>query len=525
MKFSLQTRDKQLQDLESQCWDLVIIGGGATGAACARDASLRGIKTALVEAKDFASGTSSGSSKLLHGGVRYLKNFEFSLVYHAIREREHLQRLYAPFVQKIDFVFPTYKDQSPSKFVLDMGLRLYDSFSFFKEKHKSVSRTECQKRFPYLQSEKLTGAMIYADSFAEDYRLVVEMVKAAQRNGANCLSRLAVCSVEKRGPTFRLELEDTWSQARRQVEAKVVINCAGPFSDEIRKMVGIHSKLHLTQGVHFIVPHSKLPVDKAFVLPDPQNDRILFAIPWRSITYIGTTDTNIERVEDARASHSDLEYVLGIFRRYFNLDLSSSDVIQSWAAVRPLIQPEKNSDNSKISREHQIQENPNNFYHVLGGKLTSHRLMAEEAIDLISHKLNSQRACQTQKIALQDKSWPTDKKELSHLEMSYGFDSEIIRKIDKQRNLDRKPLSSSLPHLISEVIYSIHHEMVLSPIDFIRRRSSLYYEKPDIQIFEAVGKILQEELQLDREDFNREMENSLKELEWDTQGFQQTVNQ
>lgn len=519
--FSAHDRANELLKLDSQVWDTFIIGGGATGAACARDAALRGMKCLLVEAGDFASGTSSGSSKLLHGGVRYLQNFEFGLVFHAIQERELLSKLYAPLVKKIDFVFPTYKKRYPPRWLLNIGLGFYDAFSGFREHHTSLSYSKCIKKYPLLKREKLSGAQVYADSFAEDYRLVIEMIKSAHHHGATCVSRLKVEAIEKTAEHFKITARDPWSKQTYTLRAKNVVNCAGPFSDDVRSLLGLKKTLHLTQGVHFIVDREKLPIDEAYVLSDPEHDRILFAIPWRGICYLGTTDTDVKKVSDARATSEDLDYVLEIFTRYFDSPLKKEDVIQSWAAVRPLIQPESSDSNSEISREHHIEEKPEGCFHILGGKLTSHRLMAEEALDLVAKRMNKDTSSSTEEVPLQDQLWKkTEDTQHSHLEQTYGRYAEDVRELDQTLGFDRKVLSSKTPHLVSEVIYAARYEMVMSPIDFLRRRSSLYYENPNPELVQIVGKILAKEFSWTEEILKREVAHSLRDYEWDL-GFRE----
>lgn len=516
--FSRETRSEQIGQLSDQEFDLAIIGGGVSGAACARDAALRGFKTLLVEASDFASATSSGSSKLIHGGVRYLKNYEFGLVYTAIRERERLEHLYAPFVQKIPFVFPTYKGREPNRRLLDLGLTLYDAFAFFREIHKCWGARKTKAEFPLLKDDKLTGCVVYADSFAEDYRLVIEMIKSAHRNGAMCLSRLRAEEIRENSGSFELSLKDELTGRSCRTRAKKVVNCAGPFSDNIKKQLNLPPRLHLTQGVHFIVPREALPVDQAYVLSDPENDRILFAVPWKSITFLGTTDTSISSMNEAKARAIDLHYVLEVCNRYFKTQLKSSDVIQSWTAVRPLIQPEAAESNSKISREHLIEEKPTGFFHLLGGKLTSHREMAEEIIDQVATSLGSSEACKTRKQPLQGKKW-TGPDRPSHLDLSFGFDADLIREMDQNRGLQRQQVSKDFPNLVSEVIFACHYEMVISPIDYMRRRSSLYYEAPRIEIIEALASIIRKELNWSDQEMDHWMKTSLKELTADTASF------
>lgn len=491
-EFSFRTRQKFLSSLEGSEWDLCIIGGGISGAACARDAALRGLKVLLLESKDFSSGTSSGSSKLIHGGIRYLEHKAFNLVFHAIQERELLKKLYSPFVQDIDFVFPTYKGRYPSKWLLKLGLSLYDSFSFFKKSHQSISKEEVKRRFPYLKSENLTGALIYQDSFTEDYRLVIELIKSAIHEGATCVSRLGFVSGAAQNDGFLLEAHDEIKNETYRFTAKKVLNCAGPFSDQIKKMLNLPPRLHLTQGVHFIFPREKLPLDRAFVLSDPEKKRILFAIPWENISYLGTTDTDIENPDASQATRNDLEYVLGVARNYFQLPLDEKDVIQSWAAVRPLIQPESSDSNADISREHQLEENPSGFFHLLGGKLTSHRLMAQEAIDSICKSLEISYPSLTDEKYLQGDL--IDNLTPDRLEKTYGVYASDVLELDSQNSLHQKKISRSLPHLFSEILYSIYYEMALEPLDFLRRRSSVYYESNSQSIAEVVARVFQKEL-------------------------------
>lgn len=518
IEFSFRTRQEAMSRLPDSEWELVIIGGGASGAACARDAALRGISTLLVEAEDFASGTSSGSSKLIHGGVRYLEQKEFSLVYHAIRERERLKDLYYPLVRDIDFIFPTYKNIFPPKWLLNLGLYLYDSFSFFQKRHQSLSKEQMTRSLPFLKQEGLTGGLIYQDSFTEDYRLVTELIKSAHRHGATCLSRLEVKGIHTATP-FELSLQDHLSGQEFKVKSKLVLNCAGPFSDEIKNLLQLPSRLHLTQGVHFVFPKSSLPIEKALVLSDPENKRILFAIPWDDVTYLGTTDTTLNEPRKAKATAEDLEYVLSVAKKYLNVELDKRELIQSWAAVRPLLKPDSAELNSDISREHHIEEKPASFFHLLGGKLTSHRLMAEEAIDLICKALGRNEKTLTDKTPLQDRLASVDPND--RLDKTYGLFSDDVLELDKNLSLQGKRISRKLPHLCAEVYYAIHHEMALEPLDFLRRRSSVYYESSSIEIAEAVIEIFKQELKLTNEEVERLSLKTFESYKRDREAFSQ----
>ncbi len=514
--FSFKTRAENVHLAERTDWDILIVGGGITGAAVARDAALRGYRCLLLEARDFASGTSSGSSKLIHGGLRYLENFEFKLVRDAIKEREILESLYAPFVRDLSFVFPTYKKTPPPRWKLNFGLFLYDAFSGFRVRHSHLGKQETLDRYPFLRPDSLTGSCSYTDGFAEDYRLVMELIKSAHRHSAVCLSRASVMRIQPEDENVLLEVEDHWNKRKFQVKGRFLFNCAGPLSDSIRKYLNLPPTLELTQGVHFVIPKEKLPIETAFVMSDPRLHRILFAIPWNTVTFLGTTDTPIENPRTARALRSDLDYVLQIANQHFNVHLDAKDVIQSWAAVRPLIRPSDSATPSQISREHHIEENPKNIFHILGGKLTSHRLMAEEALDRIpkSFQKNSSR---TLKIPLQDQVWKNS--EQDPLSLHYGLFKEDILEIDHARNLHRKTIGSEIPTLEAEVLYAIEYEMALSPLDFMRRRSPLYYQYPTQEVAESVCRIFSREMNL--KDLSKEtmLQEVLNQYQWDSEGF------
>ncbi len=478
--FSFRTRPTLISRLQSETFDALIIGGGITGAAVARDAACRGMKVALVEAGDFASGTSSGSSKLLHGGVRYLEQFEFKLVYEAIQEREKLKSIYAPLVQDLPFVFPTFSHLYPQRWKLNLGLYLYDAFSKFRSPHVNLSKKQTLGLYPWLKDNQLSGACRYIDSFGEDFRVVIEIVKSAVRKNAVCLSRVEVKAFGRENSLHTLKLKDLISGHELFTKAKYIFNCAGPYSDEVRKLLGLPSKLRLTQGVHFCIPRERLPIETAFVLPDPKLHRILFAIPWKKTTYLGTTDTPIDDPRQARATKYDLEYVLRIANQFFNVNLTRSDVFQSWAAVRPLIKPTEDEKNpSAISREHQLEESPQNIFHLLGGKLTSHRIMAKEALDRVSTPVDS-------------------------------FETEILitgEQYPANQNLD------------TQVQYSTEHEMALTPLDFIRRRTSLYYEEPSIKIAEEVSSHFAKICQWTEEQKSKNLNEVLESYKWDKEGY------
>jgi glycerol-3-phosphate dehydrogenase len=400
--------------------------------------------------------------------------------------------------------------------MLNLGLHVYDAFSGFKEKHENIGRQTTLDRYPLLQDQNLTGAIVYADAFAEDYRLVIEIVKSAHRAGAECLNRVAAVAFNASGDHHEIRVQDRLSGEEKVLRSRTVINCAGPFSDQIRRLLGLSEKLYLTQGVHFLVPRTKLPIHEAYVINDPHHDRILFAIPWKTTTYLGTTDTPIQKASDAQARAEDLDYVLRLANQFFNLEIRKADVFQSWAAVRPLIKPSTVESASKVSREHEILEEPNGFFHILGGKLTSHREMAEEALDLMQKFFPQARQCSTKELPLQDQEYYG---ELGDLEQRFGRYAQDVWEWDREKKLDRMRISQSHPVRAAEIYYAIHHEMAIEPIDFLRRRSSLYYETSEPKILEAVISVFKKELAKPEEWARNKMKETLSAYDWDSSGW------
>ena len=522
MSFSFEEREKYFRQIQGKTWDLLIIGGGITGAAVARDASLRGLRPLLLEAGDFASGTSSGSTKLLHGGVRYLENFEFKLVRDAIVERELLRKLYAPFVKDLEFVFPTYKNSPPPRWKLNIGLFLYDAFSGFRHRHLNLDQKATIEKFPFLEEKNLTGACLYYDSFAEDYRLVIELIKAAHRRGALCLNRVQVDSIQSsaEGEQEVRAKDNFGSLGELNFKARFIINCSGPFSDRVRGFLGLQPTLQLTQGVHFLVSRKLLPIDQAFVMSEPKQHRILFAIPWGSSTYMGTTDTSIQRPEEAQARSQDLDYVLASINQHFKTKIERKDIHQSWAAVRPLIKPSQAQSNSQVSREHMIEENPKGVFHVLGGKLTSHRLMAEEVLNSLAQEL-PMKDCKTHRLPLQEALWDERlRSPIAELSSTFGQEASQVLKLDEKLALNRKKLNPGYPTLESEVHYSIKEEMALEPMDFLRRRSSLYYHtnfqnESDLEMITRCAHIFARELGYSEIQQKASIEKCFDAYRWD----------
>jgi glycerol-3-phosphate dehydrogenase len=390
------TRSRTFDELTAAPLDLLVIGGGIVGASIARDAALRGLRIGLVEQHDFAFGTSSRSSRLLHGGLRYLAQGRIRQVRHASREKMILHRIAPHLAQPLPFVFPTYRDHPEwPLWQLKIGVKLYDLLCGGHNLGNSswLSPGQLLEKHPGLRREMLTGAVRYYDALTNDARLVVDSLRSAARNGALVLNYARFIDANRylTSPPplapWDCAVEDRLSGKQFVLKARAIVNAAGPWSPSLP-----HSRvrLRLTKGVHLVVDRSRLPVDEAVVLTEGR--RILFAIPWFQRTILGTTDTDFHGSPDfVFTDPEDTEYLLGVINHFFpGARLEGSDVISDWAGVRPLV-ADSHGNPSDISRSHEIRLAEPGWWDVTGGKLTTCRLMAEQVVDRVLKSLGTAR--------------------------------------------------------------------------------------------------------------------------------------
>jgi glycerol-3-phosphate dehydrogenase len=372
-------------------FDLLIVGGGITGAGIARDAVLRGMKVAMFEKGDFGSGTSSKSSKLVHGGLRYLEHGEIGLVFESVSERRVQTRVAPHLVRPMPFLVPIFKDTKPGLELMNLGLWIYDSLALFRSPrmHKTFRGTKAASKMePALRAEGLRGVIEYYDCATDDARLVLENVLDARALGADCRNYHEVVRLDRDGGgrVRGVVVRDRFGGAEETLRARCVVIAAGAWTDEMiaRFEVPITRKLlRRTKGVHLVVPHEKLPLRRAITLISPVDGRVMFAIPWRERTVVGTTDTDFEGTADeVWADADDVGYLCASANQYFpDADLGPGDVIATWAGLRPLIRPDDaGEDESDVSREHEIFVRDDGLVIIAGGKLTTYRRMAREAV-------------------------------------------------------------------------------------------------------------------------------------------------
>ena len=391
-------RDTAVRGMMEQPLDVLIVGGGIVGSGVARDAALRGLKVGVVEQHDFAFGTSSRSSRLLHGGLRYLAQGRVGLVHEASVEKKIIHHIAPHLAEPLPFIFPTYRgDKNWVLWQLKIGVKIYDLLCGGRNLGKStwLNRREVQQRVPALTQKNLNGAVRYYDGFTNDARLTLDTLRSAARHGASIVNYCRLVNATRldvAGGLWNCEIEDRLAQTRFTLRARAVVNATGPWADGLS-----HSrvKLRLTKGIHLVVERARVPVPETVVMTEGQ--RILFAIPWGERTILGTTDTDYDgSLDQVTTDANDIRYVLQITNQFFpDARLARADVISAWAGLRPLI-ANPNGKPSDISRSHEIKNPEPGWWDVAGGKLTTYRLMAEQTVDQIVRELNlTAAACRT----------------------------------------------------------------------------------------------------------------------------------
>ncbi len=416
-----ERRAAAIQSLIEAPLDVLIIGGGIVGSGIARDAAMRGLRVGLVEQHDFAFGTSSRSSRLLHGGLRYLAQGRVGLVHEASVEKKIIHHIAPHLAEPLPFIFPTYKGEKDwVLWQLKIGVKIYDLLCGGRNLGKStwLSRDAVLQAAPTLSREGLNGAVRYYDGFTNDARLTLDTLRSATRSGARILN---YCRFENatRAGLWTCEVRDVVADKKLRVDALAVVNATGPWADGLP-----HSrvKLRVTKGIHLVVERSRVPVPDTVVMTEGK--RILFAIPWGKRTILGTTDTDYAgSLDDIRATRSDISYVLEVTNRFFpGAKLGEPDVISAWAGVRPLI-ANPNGKPSDISRSHEIRRPEPGWWDVAGGKLATYRLMGEQTVDQIVKALKRARVrCRTAEEPLLP---PTERKGVSGI-LPPEFNRQVV---------------------------------------------------------------------------------------------------
>ncbi|MBK6686240.1 MAG: glycerol-3-phosphate dehydrogenase [Deltaproteobacteria bacterium] len=494
--FDGRARRLVLDEIADQTFDLVIIGGGINGAGVAHDASLRGRKVLLLEQRDLAFGTSSRSSKLIHGGLRYLESYQFRLVFEGTNERAALRKIAPHLVRPLLFALPVYEGGRFPLWMMDVGLWMYDGLSLFKAEKKHItlrSPKRILEREPLLNPEGLTGGIIYYDCMTDDARMTLENALAASQLGAPVITRAQVTAIEgQNGELATVHFRDRLSGRELKVFGKGVVNCTGAWTDHLRQMAQVESAvIRPTKGVHVVVEREKLHTHHANALVAPQDGRVFFAIPWSGRTVIGTTDTDWKGdPSELSVTRADVEYLLTAVNHNFpSAKLVPNDVFATWAGLRPLIQVDQAASESEVPREHQIYTD-GRMVTVAGGKLTTYRRMAAETAEAAlaaaglpigaskSHKalLPGARGISHDFDALaetiaKEAELPADI--AARLANVYAARApQVLRYLKDDRKLAER-VAADRDVIWAEVLHAVDHELALSVDDILVRRTSL----------------------------------------------------
>lgn len=459
-------------------WDVIIIGGGATGLGTALDAASRGLKTLLVEQSDFAKGTSSRSTKLVHGGVRYMAQGDIALVRHALKERGLLERNASHLVHKEEFIIPCYDWFSVAKYLT--GLTLYDvlagKFSFGKSKFFSKKQTLAL--MPGIKEEGLKGSIRYYDGKFDDARLAINIAQTAKEKGATLINYMKVVGLLKDNETVTgVATKDAITGEEFQLNAKVVINATGVFVDEILQMSNPNAKkmVRPSQGVHIVLKKEFLRSESALMIPKTEDGRVLFAVPWHEHLLVGTTDTPLdEHSLEPRALKEETDFILSTAASYFKTKPTEKDILSVFSGLRPLAAPSDSSGNStkEISRDHKLMISAKGLITITGGKWTTYRRMAEETVNLaIQHAGLPDAKCETKALPIHGNAHATDS---SHLN-SYGTDRKHIETLIKMQSHLAEKLHPHFPYTAAEVVWAARNEMAETVEDVLSRRLRLLF--------------------------------------------------
>jgi glycerol-3-phosphate dehydrogenase len=458
-------------------WDVVIVGGGATGLGVAVDSITRGLRTALLEAHDFAKGTSSRSTKLVHGGVRYLEQGDIPLVLEALRERGLLHRNAPHLVHHLSFIVPRYKWWEGPFF--GIGLKVYDALAgrLNLAPSKMLSREETLSRIPNIEPEHLLGGVEYFDGQFDDSRLAVCLAQSAVDHGACILNYVPVTGITKTGIMVDgVECRDAESGQTFRLKARVVINAAGIFADEIRLMdePGATRAVQPSQGVHLVFDREFLQGNSAIMVPHTDDGRVLFVIPWHGKVLVGTTDTAMEKAElEPRALDDEIGFILRNAARYLARDPQKKDILSVFAGQRPLVRPpgKEGGATKAISRNHEILVSNSGLLTIVGGKWTTYRKMAEDTLNhasLIGGFDN--KPCITENLQLHGWRSPNAAPLPEHLAV-YGTDAGKVEQLVVEDPTLAEPLHPKLSYIKASVVWAARAEMALTLEDVLSRRT------------------------------------------------------
>lgn len=548
-------RSSSLAALRDETFDLVVVGGGITGAGVVLDAASRGLNAALIERDDFAAGTSSKSSKLVHGGLRYLQQGEIGLVYEALAERQRLLENAPHLVHPLPFLIPMFGRDGvvPAKIARLLGAAMwgYDLTGGLRigKLHKRLDRDEALEYMPTLPADRVVSAYLYYDAAADDARLVLTILRtAALEHGATIANRVAARGLSK-DATGRIDgVEVTADDEQFTVRARSVVNAAGVWSDDVRALdEGSHpDSIRPAKGIHITVPWEKVRNTVAAVIPVPGDRRSVFVVPHGRFTYVGTTDTDYTGpVDDPQCTAEDVEYLLRALNAATTGTVTVDDVVGTWAGLRPLVKAAESGRTADLSRKHKVARSESGLVSITGGKLTTYREMAADTVDeVLAHVLADDPAApevgrsRTKKLALRGAAGcdsldrarsayrSVDADLVEHLGGRYGGEARVLMAAIEADPSLAEPVVRGLPYTRAEVLFAARHEMAGSVADVLSRRTraQLYARDDSAAAADAVAELLAAELGWDAERAAASAEEYRREIahERDSAGLPET---
>jgi len=522
------TRARMLERLGQGSFDVLVVGAGITGAGVALDAASRGLRTALVERDDFASGTSSKSSKMVHGGLRYLQQGDVRLVYQALRERQRLFRNAPHLVKVLPFMIPitTGKDGVVSRKIarsLGSAMWMYDATGGWRigKIHRRANREQTIAHLPTMRTDRLAWSYVYYDAAVDDARLVLTVARTAADHGAVVANGCRVVELTKDAagrPTGAVVEADG---GRITVQAKVVVNAAGVWSDDVRALdeASHPDSIRPAKGVHITIPWDKVRCDIAAIIPVPKDRRSLFIVPWGpkadgtfQHAYVGTTDTDHDgSLDDPQCTRDDIDYVLRALNAALEVEVTVDDITGVWSGLRPLVKADDSGRTADLSRQHHVHDQPDGLITITGGKLTTYREMASDAVDAAVARLGRNERCHTQRLRLWGASGfaePTKGTLAAHLAGRYGSHAgDVMALVSDDVSLG-EALVPGLAYTRAEAVYAARHEMVRTLDDVLSRRTRarLFLREATMAAAADVATLLAPELGWDAAETDRQVD-------------------
>lgn len=500
---------------EEEEWDIIIIGGGATGLGTAVDAASRGYKTLLLEQNDFAKGTSSRSTKLIHGGVRYLAQGNIKLVRESLKERGLLLKNAPHVCSSLSFVLPCYSLWQ--KIYYGIGLKLYDLMSgkLSLGATRIISSKMAKVLLPAIKSEKLSGAIIYQDGQFDDARLAINLAQTIADNGGTVLNYCKVTGLVKQDKKITgVKLIDEIEHKQYELKCKVVINATGVFTDEVLKMDNAAAKNIIlpSQGIHLVFDKKYFPGNAAMLIPKTSDGRVLFAVPWHDKVIAGTTDTEIEKpVLEPEPLESEIEFILQHMHKYLRVDVQRNNVLSVYAGLRPLVIKNKSQKPSLMSRSHTFIVSNSGLVTITGGKWTSYRKMGEDAVNnaIFSARLEK-KTCVTENLKIHGWENRANKNKALHI---YGSDAAGIKNLCKENASWNELIHPSFPNIKAEAIWAVRNEMAMTVEDMLARRMRILFldAQAAIDCSPVVARLMADEMNKE-DNWLHEQINSFTEL-------------